>query len=173
MVQIVINIEKKHLWIFIVLAGLFGIVGYVLGYGSNPPDPSVFGHTLNEIQAGTSTNPEYGELQGAVKVQGEPQYLLNNFGSASTVAIVDTGTSGDALAVGGPVSIFPRGGGEPSTDSTSLWIGYWEFRHIPSINVLCVNFFDGQNQPINVGYFDATSGLWVDDPLTDCSNPPP
>jgi hypothetical protein len=60
MVQIVINIKKRHLFFIVFVSILLAGLGYVVGYGTSTP--ATFGHTLSEMSGGTATNPEYGYI---------------------------------------------------------------------------------------------------------------
>ncbi|MBT6995226.1 hypothetical protein HN865_01595 [Candidatus Woesearchaeota archaeon] len=51
--QIVINIEKKHLYAFVLLISLFGSFAYAYNSGGTGGDPSVMGHSFDEVGLGT------------------------------------------------------------------------------------------------------------------------
>lgn len=173
MVEIKINIEKKHLWLLVLVAGLFASIGYVIGYGTN--QPSVFGHTLSELngaQTLTEAQSGIGTIVGAVKVQGGP-YIQNTGGTVtSAVSITSSGGQGtEVLYTEGPVTIYPRTG-NAATDATSLFVGQWELRHIPNVNKLCVNW--GTK---SIGFFrydGSNTGAWYETDMDpDCIAPPP
>lgn len=63
--QIVINIEKKHLWGFVFIFILFGTFVVAYNSGGTGGDPSVMGHSFDEMAAGTTTiDSEYMKIIG-------------------------------------------------------------------------------------------------------------
>ena len=52
--QIVINIEKKHLYAFVLLIGLFGSFAYAYNSGGTGGNPSVMGHSFDETGTGVA-----------------------------------------------------------------------------------------------------------------------
>lgn len=123
MVEIRINIEKKHLWIFAILCVLFGGVGYVIGYGTI--DPAVFGHTAGELQGARAGDPDtYGMIDGGLYITGEARIWPGNAVVLESTAFVieNTGSVGNAaLGVLGDVNILAEAG---QTDETvSIFIG--------------------------------------------------
>lgn len=157
MVQIVINIEKRHLWIFAILIILFAGVGYVVGFGTS--DPSVFGHTASEIQGGTSANPEYGTLVGALNITGDA-VIDSGISGPTTVNIVNTGNdAANALVVHGDTIILPEG--DVNTEDVLLKIAGWDFKWISSRERLCLMYYGNDK-----GYFDPNTGAYV--PTSNC-----
>ena len=51
--QIVINIEKKHLYAFVLLIGLFGSFTYAYNAGGTGGTPNIMGHSFDEMAGGT------------------------------------------------------------------------------------------------------------------------
>ncbi len=51
--QIVINIEKKHLYAFVLLISLFGSFVYAYNSGGTGGEPSIMGHSFDEVGLGT------------------------------------------------------------------------------------------------------------------------
>ena len=131
MVQIIINIEKKHLLMFSVIIVLFAGVGYVVGFGTS--NPSVFGHTASEIQGAIDEDePELGILQGSFHVSGDD--IMDYGGGYATFIVENTGSeSATALVSIGDVIIKPEGSGSPPEireNESKLTIGPWEFKNI-------------------------------------------
>lgn len=173
MVQIVINIEKRHLWVFAILIVLFAGVGYVVGFGTS--DPQTFGHTASEIQGATTEaelNLGYDNFFGAIDISNNAIISNDDGGDGSQISVVrikDTQTSGgtNALYTEGPLTVYPRGG-DPDTESTSVYIGKWELRAVAQDDILCVDW-----GTTNIGYFDRYTATWVEETHAACQMPPP
>jgi hypothetical protein len=117
--QIVINIEKKHLYAFVLLIGLFGSFAYAYNSGGTGGNPSVMGHSFDEMGGGTmelgAVNCNVydlgedcaGQISGIV-IQGQPD------SSSTLLSLRDKSPSvpgGDALVVDGN-AIFKCTSGE-------------------------------------------------------------
>ena len=117
--QIVINIEKKHLYAFVLLIGLFGSFTYAYNSGGTGGDPAAMGHSFDEMDGGTvelgavncnaydSGQDCTGGISGIV-IQGQPD------SSSTLLSLRDkspTVPGGDALVVDGNV-VFKCTGGE-------------------------------------------------------------
>ena len=170
MVQIVINIEKRHLWVFAILIVLFAGVGYVVGFGTS--DPQTFGHTSSEIQGGTAANPLYGVMHGSVDI------ISNELTDAGTGLGINTGDfavmsiwntqspiGGWSVFSGGDFFVAPscyegyEGGNTESCGNVVLKVGRYKFTSIgdgeAGAGRLCVT----RGATGVVGYFEPGAGF--------------
>ena len=73
MLQIVINVEKKHLYAFVLLIGLVG--SFVYAYtadGAGTGDPAVMGHSFDEVAAGQARLGDVSSSEKGLRVYGNP-----------------------------------------------------------------------------------------------------
>ena len=49
--QVIINIEKKHLSFLVLFVAIIGLTGYTIAYGGN--EPTTMGHTFGEVDPAT------------------------------------------------------------------------------------------------------------------------
>lgn len=112
--QIIINIEKRHLYMFVLLIGLVGGMVFAFNPGGTGGTPSIMGHSFDELGPGT-TDLDAGEIV----IQGTPGSgdtiltLRNQNPSAGTALDVDGDSlfrddiyfSGDTFYVSGEMTL--------------------------------------------------------------------
>jgi hypothetical protein len=69
--QVIINIEKKHLTFLVLFVMIIGFTGFAIAYGGN--NPPVLGHTFGEMAGGTA---QLGTINGGsipgIIIEGTP-----------------------------------------------------------------------------------------------------
>lgn len=100
--QIIINIEKKHLYAFVLLISLFGSFVYAYNSGGTGGSPSIMGHSFDEVAAGQARLGDVYSLERGLRVYGNPS------SGVALVRIEDSTPSdgnGDALDVIGDLFV--------------------------------------------------------------------
>ena len=70
--QIVINIEKKHLYFFVLLIALVGGSGLAFNSGGTGGVPNIMGHSFDEVGAGQANLGDVADETDSLRIYGNP-----------------------------------------------------------------------------------------------------
>ncbi|HLC72996.1 MAG TPA: hypothetical protein VJH37_05435 [Candidatus Nanoarchaeia archaeon] len=107
--EIRINIEKKYVWLLVLALTATSLV---IAYNTNPPNPSLMGHSIGEVEGVEQKITEVMDTQANTFLSGKHLAEVTRVSLGTQVPVNNLGINGQPTSLATYTTIYGRGNGD-------------------------------------------------------------